>query len=256
MHQLLGLEPEHRAEKATGLHDGAQTVALVPETLRNMIRSVPKATAVQAICSNPDATAIAEKFLRLEKYCADSLRGKRLHTVETTELHVEYSSQNVAEFSVNQRAELLAGLLEICEFQIFRSELLQTENRFLVQIAWTHAPAAVELPSSGSALLSDHLLALIASDPARAWRIGGAAEQLGLTGRSLQRYLLAEGTTFSSILRTARTQVAKQYLMDRKVTLSEVGFCCGYADQAHFQREFRSVVGLTPRKFRLSKHTN
>ena len=32
--------------------------------------------------------------------------------------------------------------------------------------------------------------------------------------------------------------------------LAEVGFLCGYADQAHFTREFRRRVGLPPERYR------
>ena len=76
---------------------------------------------------------------------------------------------------------------------------------------------------------------------------------LGLTGRSLQRYLLAEKSTFSKVLRTARTNVARRLLEGKTHSLAEIGFCCGYADQAHFQREFRKVVQVTPRKYRLGQ---
>lgn len=70
----------------------------------------------------------------------------------------------------------------------------------------------------------------------------------------LKRHLVdrvaAEQRTFSGVLRRARMRVATQYLSEGQVGLAEIGFCCGYADQAHFQRDFLRAANVTPGVFR------
>jgi len=61
---------------------------------------------------------------------------------------------------------------------------------------------------------------------------------------------MAQGRTFSTVLRRARMRQATQLLTRSNVPLSEIGYCCGYADQAHFQRDFLRATNITPRVFR------
>ncbi len=54
---------------------------------------------------------------------------------------------------------------------------------------------------------------------------------------------------YQYILR-CRIERAKQYLRDPKFTLACAGEAAGFADQSHFTKVFRRVVGVTPLKFR------
>ena len=76
------------------------------------------------------------------------------------------------------------------------------------------------------------------------------ATELGLSRRSLQRGLQEEGLGFRQLLAEARYRTAGWHLMRGGAALAEIGFLCGYADQSHFTREFRSRSGLTPADFR------
>jgi AraC-like DNA-binding protein len=40
--------------------------------------------------------------------------------------------------------------------------------------------------------------------------------------------------------------------MQSNAAVSEIGFLCGYSDQAHFTREFKRATGITPSKYRES----
>jgi AraC-like DNA-binding protein len=39
-------------------------------------------------------------------------------------------------------------------------------------------------------------------------------------------------------------------LRDRKLSLVDVAFACGYADQSHLSRFFKRFVGVSPGKYR------
>ncbi|WP_339765993.1 AraC family transcriptional regulator [uncultured Hoeflea sp.] len=98
--------------------------------------------------------------------------------------------------------------------------------------------------------LADRLAGLLESDVGRSWKIADAARQMAISTRSLQRHLAADGRSFSTALRRVRMRRATELLTDTKTPLAEIGYCCGYADQAHFQRDFRRVTNITPKRFR------
>jgi AraC-like DNA-binding protein len=76
------------------------------------------------------------------------------------------------------------------------------------------------------------------------------AQGLGLPLRSLQRSLALAQTSYRLLLHEARAQAAAAGLIQQQLGLAELGFMCGYTDQAHFTREFKRRVGLTPASYR------
>jgi len=76
------------------------------------------------------------------------------------------------------------------------------------------------------------------------------ARQVGLSERTLQRRLQAEGTSFQGILEDARRSIALGYLADRRFAAYEVSFMLGYAEPATFFRAFKRWTGKTPQEYR------
>lgn len=88
------------------------------------------------------------------------------------------------------------------------------------------------------------------ADPAAALRLVEVADGLGLSGRSLQRQLAADGLSFSGVIAETRSRLAAWCLGSGTHGIAEIGFLCGFADQAHFTREFTRRVGLPPARYR------
>lgn len=101
-----------------------------------------------------------------------------------------------------------------------------------------------------SATLSLRIQNLAAQTSGQALALEEAAQQLGLSTRSLQRKLKAEGTRYVDIVASARAQRASAMLSRHQPGLAEVGFACGYTDQAHFCRDFKRRVGMSPLRYR------
>jgi AraC-like DNA-binding protein len=76
------------------------------------------------------------------------------------------------------------------------------------------------------------------------------ARRLGMSGRTLQRRLRDEQTTFHDILAEFRRNAAPTLLRDGRLAVSEVAFLLGYEDPSSFQRAFRRAFGVSPRTFR------
>lgn len=83
------------------------------------------------------------------------------------------------------------------------------------------------------------------------------ASRLGLTPRTLQRRLEAEGLVFQDVLEALRHEMALRYLAS-PLSLTEISALLAYADASAFGRAFRRWTGSTPaavRQERLARCT-
>jgi AraC-like DNA-binding protein len=93
----------------------------------------------------------------------------------------------------------------------------------------------------------DHVLR---HDLSRTWRLSKVAEVLGLSPRTLQRELGKTGETFTDLVDRVRTQEAARLLEQSELSVTEIGFACGFADTAHFSRRFKERYGAPPSVWR------
>jgi len=78
------------------------------------------------------------------------------------------------------------------------------------------------------------------------------ARLLAVSQRSLQAKLKDESTSYQAILDNVRLQVATDYLEDATVSLTEIAFLLGFADQSAFTHAFRKWSGVSPARYRES----
>lgn len=76
------------------------------------------------------------------------------------------------------------------------------------------------------------------------------ARHLGLSERTLQRRLEAEGRSFHEIVEGVRRAYAERYLRDERLPLREIGFLVGFGDPSNFHRAFRRWTAQTPAAYR------
>jgi len=91
---------------------------------------------------------------------------------------------------------------------------------------------------------------LLWSNLSEGWTLDQVAEKLGYSTRALQRALKREGTRYSLVLSDIREERAKELLHQTTGSITEIGFFLGFADTAHFSREFKSKTGMAPTEFR------
>jgi len=75
------------------------------------------------------------------------------------------------------------------------------------------------------------------------------ARRLGLSPRSLQRQLADEGTSFTALLTEARVGLARNYVDEGRLSVTEIAFVLGFADTSTFSRAFKRWSGQSPRAF-------
>ena len=68
--------------------------------------------------------------------------------------------------------------------------------------------------------------------------------------RTLQRRLREHGLSYADLLDTTRASAAKTYLGDREISVAEVAYLLGFAEQSSFTHAFKRWTGKAPNEFR------
>jgi AraC-like DNA-binding protein len=127
---------------------------------------------------------------------------------------------------------------------------LATGDPALAELLEEHAGIlARRIPEAATALQTDVQKAIASSLPD-----GGSAmavaRGLHVSVRTLQRRLVASGTTFREVAESVRARLAAEYLADPTVSTAEVAFLLGFSDQTSFNRAFRRWTGESPGRWR------
>lgn len=81
-------------------------------------------------------------------------------------------------------------------------------------------------------------------------RVAQICEEFDLSERALQRLVNRRlGMTPKWLIQRRRLQEAAERLRSRSTTVGEIAAVLGYADQPHFNRDFREVTSMTPGEF-------
>ncbi len=77
-----------------------------------------------------------------------------------------------------------------------------------------------------------------------------ACRALKLSRRTLQRRLHAEKTSFQTVLREVRAELAVNYLSDARLKLREIAMLLGYSNISSFTTAFKSWYDMPPTEYR------
>lgn len=80
--------------------------------------------------------------------------------------------------------------------------------------------------------------------------VGEIAPRLGISRRTLARRLSFEGLSFTDVLEDLKLHLARQYLADRDLQISEIAWLLGYQEIGAFSRAFKRWTGKSPRDAR------
>lgn len=80
------------------------------------------------------------------------------------------------------------------------------------------------------------------------------ASRLNMTERTLRRRLNEKNTTYQALQQSARFEMAKDYLLNTQLRLSEVAELAGYSEPTNFTRAFKQWTdGISPKEYRRKK---
>jgi AraC-like DNA-binding protein len=122
-------------------------------------------------------------------------------------------------------------------------------NRLLVQYADEALAGRASRRASMRSRVEGEIAQLLPHGKASASTV---ASRLGMSPRTLARALSAEGVTFSVVLEMLRQALAKRYLQERALPISEIAWLLGYREISSFTHAFVRWTGSTPKAFRNS----
>jgi AraC-like DNA-binding protein len=220
---------------------------------------------VRGVVASPDPRSVLQRWTLLERFAHSSNRVEALKAAENylTVRHVACDGSTIPRVNDLFVWGVLLSLFELAGASNVRATFGEDEADgsfcFHPQPASTELPEATHtatfcftpgvlstLPLAPTGTVRERVHALIRRDPLASWTASAAAAELGLSTRSLQRALQAERTSFSETLQRARVACAETLLGDARLSLTEIAFCCGFADQAHFSRTFRKFTDVPP----------
>lgn len=132
-------------------------------------------------------------------------------------------------------------------------------SHFDREVAWSHCVADLltvcsprRAPLAGAGLTPGLRRAkeYLHDNPAREVRLETLAQAVGMSKFHLCRQFSAQfGLSPNRYQRQLRLQQAKS-LLSRGGDIAEIASACGFADQSHMGRVFKSTYGVTPRSYR------
>jgi AraC-like DNA-binding protein len=85
--------------------------------------------------------------------------------------------------------------------------------------------------------------------------VGEIARRLGMSNRTFARQLASEGLTFTGLLETLRVELARTYLSDPALPISQIAWLLGYREVSAFTHAFKRWTGKTPSEMRSTLRT-
>lgn len=98
--------------------------------------------------------------------------------------------------------------------------------------------------------LADSIRALLVKQPGRFANIEDIASELGMSLRTLNRRLAAEGITYQSIIDDIRKTLAVEYLERTTLSVEQICERVGFSDPSNFRKAFKKWTGQPPSFFR------
>ena len=146
---------------------------------------------------------------------------------------------------------------EFYTYQPYKETILaaKTDELFIKCARLTNkSPSPV---SSDFTLQFTYLRTMILSQPGKNWTIQAMASQVGL-GRSKFHsiYKSLFGISPVNDLINMRISAAKTLLLHSDNSITEIAEQLGYNNLAHFTKQFRAIVGLSPGQFRTSPQSD
>lgn len=129
----------------------------------------------------------------------------------------------------------------------------QRLNKILVKVCEESLSARNNKASGLRATVENSISPLLPHGQAR---VAVVAKRLGMSERTLSRKLAAEGVTFAEILQQLKASLARRYLEEERLPISEIAWLLGFEELSSFSHACRRWLGRSPRELRSMRGYN
>ena len=89
--------------------------------------------------------------------------------------------------------------------------------------------------------------------PSGQFGLENVAEEFGISGRTLQRNLSAENTSFNQLVKDIQKIMTFNYLEAKELSIDEIAYLVGYTELSSFYRAFKKWTGKTVSQYQKEK---
>lgn len=129
----------------------------------------------------------------------------------------------------------------------------ESPDTALVQLMEEHARVLATRVARAAPGFDAALRQAIVAELSRGATAEAVAKELNMSVRTLQRKVVARGTTFRTVAESVKSQLAQGYLSNPGVSITEVTFLLGFSEESAFNRAFRRWTGQAPGRWRRRK---
>jgi len=235
----------HDRPRSIGLHEHTWSYFLLPFT--GAYREARDGVTIDydpfSIVYHPAGFVHSDEILTPEKFFTIELQSewqmRSGHHYDTSAWRFELQHGEAVWLAIQLLQQFLTGQLDdVFEVDAIVAEMLGIALRLVdrdrPQRAWV---------TDVKRLLREGYAARVTLDE--------LAAKIGIHPASLSRgFRLDEGITIGDYLSRVRIQQACRQMTDKNVTLADLAANCGFADQSHLTRVFKSITGSPPGVFR------
>lgn len=139
----------------------------------------------------------------------------------------------------NQKETYITGLPEIFDQKIYTADS-NSLDLFIEQLGIQRDKSKLEADIQN----------LIKKRLPHSLTLEQAAKEFNYSISTLKRRLNDNGTNFNKLSIELKTEMAKQMLRNRDLSINDISYFLGYAKPSAFFRAFKNACGVTPAKFR------
>ena len=158
-------------------------------------------------------------------------------------------NKNIEEFerffgcsvSFGRRENIIEMKLSDLNLQVITADdrLLAVLRRYCEDLLTRHFAPPPPLVERVERLIADRLAH-------REAKLDIVATELGVSPRSLSRKLAELDTSFNGIVESLRKELARRYLQESNLSVTEIAFLLGYSEVSTFNHAFKRWTGSTP----------
>lgn len=172
---------------------------------------------------------------------------------------VDYLSAQDPVFNLDVDAPIIKELLAWERFQSTEVHLSAGQSAQLVQhLLSVLVDSREERASPQADDLSQRFLQFLQTEHIFSHTVNSLARYFSVSREHLSRHIsLHTGKTVSEHLLRRRIQLIATYLVQSDLSVTAIAEQCGYHDASHLARQFRQVIGMSPKAYRqAARHSN
>ena len=173
-----------------------------------------------------------------------------LEQIGCRQLELRFPESDAPERAVYQGGKYIEPAAGSCATWAFSWEAFVPTRRPMPGLDELLTQTDPRAPLTEAPAIVTSIESLALEDLGRTWTLAEVAHKLETSTRSLQRALAAEQTRFSEVLDQLRTREAARLLAQSDLSITDIGYVCGFADTSHFSRRFKRRHQVSPSDYR------